>query len=258
MPDFTKFAAVQKITIAIDGYSSCGKSTLARALSQKLGYDYIDTGAMYRAVTWYALEKGIMKETDQSINMKALFRALPKLEITFAMNPSTHHSDVILNGQNIEREIRTMRVSNAVSKISAIREVRSAMVGLQRKMGKRKGVVLDGRDIGTHVFPKAEIKLFMTADPEVRARRRLDEFTSKGQYFTLEEIQQSLEKRDIDDITRKESPLVQAEDAIVLDNSELNKEQQLEFVLKLITDLHYIPGDKQAGDDGSHKQKTLH
>jgi CMP/dCMP kinase len=236
---------VQKITIAIDGYSSCGKSTLARALSQKLGYDYIDTGAMYRAVTWYALENGIMTE-DYKINKKALFKVLPKLEITFRMNPVTHHSDIYLNGQNIEKEIRTMRVSRAVSKISAIREVRAAMVGLQRTMGKRKGVVLDGRDIGTHVFPKAEIKLFMTADPEVRAKRRQDEFSSKGQYFSLEEIQQSLTQRDVEDVSRKESPLVQAEDAIILDNSDLNKEEQLEFVLRLMSDLQYIPKEKKA------------
>ena len=244
---------MQKFTIAIDGYSSCGKSTLARALSQKLGYKYIDTGAMYRAVTWYALDRGIMKEEDHSINKRSLLRALPKLKISFAMNPVTHHSDVFLNGENIEREIRTMRVSNAVSKISAIREVRAAMVEQQRGMGRRKGVVLDGRDIGTHVFPKAEIKLFMTADPEVRARRRMDEFTSKGQYFTLEEIQHSLEKRDIDDITRKESPLVQAADAIILDNSDLNKEEQLEFVMKLMTDLHYIQRDKRQPDEPKPK-----
>jgi CMP/dCMP kinase len=240
-----KFAAVQKITIAIDGYSSCGKSTLARALSQKLGYEYIDTGAMYRAVTWYALEKDIMT-ADYAINKKTLFKVLPKLEISFRMNPATHHSDVYLNSQNIEREIRTMRVSNAVSKISAIREVRAAMVGLQRKMGKRKGVVLDGRDIGTQVFPKAELKLFMTADPEVRARRRMDEFSSKGQYFSLEEIEQSLKQRDHEDMTRKESPLVQAEDAVVLDNSDLNKEEQLEFVLKLISDLQLIRNSDEA------------
>jgi cytidylate kinase len=233
---------VQKITIAIDGFSSCGKSTLAKALAQKLGYKYIDTGAMYRAVTWYALENGLIDE-ELGINQEKLLNALSGLEVKFGLNPATHHSDVFLNGQDIEREIRTMRVSGAVSKVSAIKEVRQKMVSLQRQMGKRKGVVLDGRDIGTHVFPNAELKLFMTADPEVRAKRRLDEFSSKGQYFTLEEVQDSLEKRDHEDKTRKESPLIQAEDAIIIDNSDLNKEEQLEYVLKLISDLQLISGE---------------
>lgn len=235
---------VQKITIAIDGFSSCGKSTLAKALAQKLGYKYIDTGAMYRAVTYYAIShKHIDK--DLVVDTAALTAALPSLDIKFQLNPATHHSDIVLNGHNIEREIRTMEVSAAVSRISAIREVRLSMVALQRAMGKRKGVVLDGRDIGTHVFPKAELKLFMTADPEVRARRRMDEFSSKGQYFTLEEVQESLRQRDHEDMNRKESPLIKAEDAIVLDNSELNREEQLEFVIKLISDLQVIPREEQ-------------
>jgi cytidylate kinase len=236
---------VQKITIAIDGFSSCGKSTLARALAQKIGYKYIDTGAMYRAVTWHALKKGYINGSKE-INTKSLIKDLPQLEVKFELNPSTHHSDVLLNGENIEREIRTMKVSNAVSRISAVKEVRERMVALQRQMGKRKGVVLDGRDIGTQVFPKAELKLFMTADDEVRARRRMDEFSSKGQYFSLEEVLQSLKKRDHEDMTRKESPLVQAEDAIILDNSDLNKEEQLEFVLKLISDLQFISREEQS------------
>lgn len=218
---------------------------MAKALAQKIGYKYIDTGAMYRAVTWYALEKGYIND-KQEINEKKLLKDLPNLEVKFEINPSTHHSDVVLNGKNIEREIRTMEVSNVVSKVAAIKEVRQQMVSLQRGMGKRKGVVLDGRDIGTEVFPKAELKLFMTADPEVRARRRMDEYSSKGQYFTLEEVMQSLKKRDHEDITRKESPLVQAEDAVVLDNSDLNKEEQLEFVLKLIADLHFISREEQS------------
>jgi CMP/dCMP kinase len=244
-PFICKFKPVQKITIAIDGFSSCGKSTLARSLAQKIGYKYIDTGAMYRAVTWYSLEKGYING-KQEINTEALIKDLPELEVKFELNPSTHHSDVVLNGENIEREIRTMKVSNAVSRISAIKEVRERMVALQRQMGKRKGVVLDGRDIGTHVFPKAELKLFMTADDEVRARRRMDEFSSKGQYFSLEEVLQSLKKRDHEDVTRKESPLVKAEDAIILDNSDLNKEEQLEFVLKLISDLQFISREEQS------------
>ena len=234
--------AVQKITIAIDGFSSCGKSTLAKALAYKLGYNYIDTGAMYRAVTLYALRHNIISETHQ-INMDELLEALPVIEIKFTLNPETHHSDVVLNGENVEREIRGMPVSNAVSKISAVKEVRKQMVALQRKMGKRKGVVMDGRDIGTHVFPKADIKLFMTADPEVRAKRRMDEFSSKGQYFSVEEIEMSLLKRDLEDMSREESPLVQADDAVVLDNSELSREEQLEYVLKLISDLQLISQD---------------
>lgn len=234
---------MQKITIAIDGFSSCGKSTLARALAQKLGYKYIDTGAMYRAVTWYALEKGLIDES-YNIKTKSLLRALPTLDIRFVLNKSTHHSDICLNGENIEREIRTMRVSDAVSKVSAIKEVRKTMVAIQRKMGRKKGVVLDGRDIGTHVFPNAELKLFMTADSEVRAKRRLDEFSSKGQYFSLEEIEESLKRRDHEDLTRKESPLIKADDAVVLDNSDITREEQLEYVLKLISDLQLIPKEE--------------
>jgi cytidylate kinase len=236
---------VQKITIAIDGYSSCGKSTLAKALSHKLGYNYIDTGAMYRAVTLYAIRRNLIDE-HQQVNEQALIDVLPLIDVAFMVNPRTHHSDVFLNGEDVEREIRTMEVSALVSKVSAIKEVREKMVALQRQMGKRKAVVLDGRDIGSHVFPKAELKLFMTADNDVRAKRRQAEFSSKGQYFSLEEVKQSLLKRDEDDINRKESPLIKAEDAIVLDNSELTKEEQLEFVLKLISDLQFISRQEQS------------
>jgi cytidylate kinase len=236
---------VQKITIAIDGFSSCGKSTLAKNLAQRLGYKYIDTGAMYRAVSLYALRNNLIGAKG-NINQDVLLKALPNLEIKFAINSETHHSDVFLNDENVEREIRTMRVTDAVSKVSAIKEVREKMVHLQRQMGKRKGVVMDGRDIGTHVFPNAEIKLFMIADPEVRAKRRMDEFSSKGQYFTQDEIEMSLLKRDMDDMTRKESPLTQADDAVILDNSDLTREEQLEFVLKLISDLQYISREEQS------------
>jgi len=237
--------AVQKITIAIDGYSSCGKSTLAKGLAHRLGYKYIDTGAMYRAVTLFALRNNMIDD-DMHVNEESLLAALPDLEVKFKLNPETYNSDVCLNGEIVEREIRTMKVSSLVSKISAIKAVREKMVSMQRIMGKKKGVVMDGRDIGTHVFPKAEIKLFMTADPEVRAKRRMDEFSSKGQYFTLEEVEMSLLKRDVEDMSRKESPLIQAEDAIVLDNSDLNKEEQLEFVLKIISDLQYISKEEQS------------
>lgn len=200
---------------------------------------------MYRAVTWYALQHQLIDHNHQ-VHSNDLISALPELEISFELNPSTHHSDVLLNGQNIEREIRTMKVSDHVSKVSAIREVREKMVSLQRKMGKSKGVIMDGRDIGTHVFPKAELKLFMTADPDVRAKRRQDEFSSKGQYFSLEEVKHSLLQRDHEDINRKESPLIKAEDAVVIDNSDLTREEQLEFVLKLVSDLHFISKSEQS------------
>lgn len=236
---------MQKITIAIDGYSSCGKSTLAKALATKLHYDYIDTGAMYRAVTLYALKMDLINEQGV-VQHDNLVNSLPLIEVEFHLNEKTHHSDVFLNGENVEREIRTMRVSDLVSKVSAIKEVREKMVALQRKMGKRKGVVLDGRDIGTQVFPKAELKLFMIADPDVRAKRRMDEFSSKGQYFTQSEVEMSLLKRDMADISRDESPLTQAEDAIILDNSDLTKEEQLEFVLKLISDLQFVSREEQS------------
>lgn len=236
---------MQKITIAIDGYSSCGKSTLAKALAHKLHYDYIDTGAMYRAVTLYAIRMDIISE-EGVIQTDNLINALPLIEVEFHLNNTTHHSDVYLNGENVEREIRTMRVSDLVSKVSAIKEVREKMVALQRKMGKRKGVVLDGRDIGTQVFPKAELKLFMIADPDVRAKRRQDEFSSKGQYFSQAEVEMSLLKRDMADISREESPLTQAEDAIVIDNSDITKEEQLEYVLKLIADLQFVSREEQS------------
>jgi cytidylate kinase len=235
---------VQKITIAIDGYSSCGKSTLARALAHKLHYNYIDTGAMYRAVTLFALREGIAMN-DVPVDEDILTLRLDNIELRFELNPVTHHSDIYLNNENVEHDIRTMEVSNLVSRISAVKTVREKMVALQRKMGRGKGVVLDGRDIGTHVFPNAELKLFMTADTDVRAKRRQDEYSSKGQFFSIEEVKRNILKRDEEDINRKESPLVKAEDAIVLDNSDLSREEQLEFVLKLITDLHFIPSAKQ-------------
>ncbi|MBA3681247.1 MAG: (d)CMP kinase [Bacteroidetes bacterium] len=236
---------MQKITIAIDGYSSCGKSTLAKALAQRLGYNYIDTGAMYRAVTLYALENNIIDDAE-NIDVETLLKALPKIEVSFELNTKTHNSDVILNGVDVERDIRTMKVSGLVSKVSAIKEVREKMVALQRQMGKKKAVVLDGRDIGTHVFPKAELKLFMIADPDIRAKRRQTEFSSKGQYFTIQEVEMSLLKRDMADISREESPLTQADDAVILDNSDLTREEQLEFVLKLIADLQFISREEQS------------
>lgn len=229
------YRVMSKITVAIDGYSSCGKSTLAKALAQKLNYSYIDTGAMYRAVTIYCLRNGII--TNSKIDLPKLLAALDDIKVSFVYNTQTKSTEVLLNDEHVEREIRTMEVANNVSAISSIKEVREKMVVLQREMGKHKGVIMDGRDIGSHVFPNAELKLFMTADTAVRTQRRLDELSSKGEYHTFEDVKQNLLKRDHDDTTRKESPLIKAKDAIVLDNTDLNKEEQLEFVLKLIDDL---------------------
>lgn len=226
---------MSKITVAIDGYSSCGKSTLAKALAQKLHYNYIDTGAMYRAVTLYCLRNNII--SDSIIDLPKLFSELKNIQVSFAYNTLTKTSEVLLNNEHVEKEIRMMEVANHVSAISSIKEVREKMVVLQRQMGKDKGVIMDGRDIGTHVFPDAELKLFMTADNDVRTQRRLDELSSKGEYHTFADVKHNLEKRDHDDSTRKESPLLQAEDAVVLDNTDISKEEQLEFVIKLINDL---------------------
>lgn len=226
---------MSKITIAIDGYSSCGKSTLAKALAQKLHYHYIDTGAMYRAVTLYCLRNNII--SNSIIDNEELFNSLDKITVSFIYNTETKTSEVFLNDEHVEREIRTMEVANNVSAISSIKEVRSKMVAIQRQMGQNKGVIMDGRDIGSHVFPNAELKLFMTADENIRTQRRLDELSSKGEYHTFEDVKQNLKKRDFDDTTRKENPLIQAEDAIVLDNTDITKEEQLDFVIKLINDL---------------------
>ncbi len=225
-----------KITIAIDGFSSCGKSTLAKALAQKLHYSYIDTGAMYRCVTLFCLRNNLI-DANQNIDTEKLIANLPKIIVSFQFNVHTKVSETYLNGENVEHEIRSMVVSDNVSKVSAIHEVREKMVALQRQMGKHKAVVLDGRDIGTNVFPYAELKIFMTADPDIRAIRRRDEYTAHGQYFTLDEVKQNLQKRDYADSHRKENPLTKAKDAIVLDNTDLTPEQQLEFVVKLIADM---------------------
>jgi cytidylate kinase len=226
---------MSKITIAIDGYSSCGKSTLAKALAAKLGYAYVDSGAMYRCVTLYALGKGVIK--DHSFHEADIIRLLSDINLTFLFNPYTKSSDTFLNGENVEKDIRQMIVSENVSKVSAIHEVRVKMIAIQRELGKNKGIVMDGRDIGTNVFPDAELKLFMTADTEVRTQRRVDELTSKGQHISFNDVKVNLLQRDHEDTHRKENPLVQAQDAILFDNTDLSREQQLEYVIKLINDL---------------------
>jgi cytidylate kinase len=224
-----------KITIAIDGYSSCGKSTLAKALASHLHYTYADSGAMYRCITLYALKKGVIK--DGSFMPEDIIKLLPEIKLAFEFNPQTKSSDTFLNGENVEKEIRQMIVSENVSKVSAIHEIRVHMVAIQRELGKNRGIVMDGRDIGSNVFPDAELKIFMTADTEIRTQRRFDEFTSKGQHISFNDVKVNLLNRDYVDTHRKENPLVQAKDAIVLDNSDLTREQQLEHVVKLIHNL---------------------
>jgi|TARA_B110000879_G_scaffold209530_1_gene297507 cytidylate kinase len=220
-----------KINIAIDGYSSCGKSTLAKELAQQLNYVFIDSGAMYRAVTLFALQNGIVNgELDEN----KLISRLAEIEIRFEFNTSSGASNVLLNGENVETEIRKMQVSDYVSPVAAVKEVRLKLVELQQKMGINKGVVMDGRDIGTVVFPNAELKIFMTANNEIRAKRRFEELQSKGEKPSLERVKANLEKRDFIDSNRKADPLRQASDARVLNNSDLSREQQLNLVLKWI------------------------
>lgn len=219
-----------KITVAIDGYSSCGKSTLAKQLAAALQYSYVDTGAMYRAVTLYFIRNQVDLFHPEQVN-----NALANINIEFKLNPNTNQQDTYLNGENIESEIRVNpRVASVVSDVSAISEVRRFLVKQQQQMGKLKGIVMDGRDIGTVVFPDAELKLFVTADPMVRAKRRFDELVEKGQTTTIEEVLANLEKRDHIDSNRADSPLMQAADAIVLDNSNLTREEQFEWVMKLV------------------------
>lgn len=219
----------KKITIAIDGVSSTGKSTLARQLASQLDYLYIDTGAMYRAVTLYALESGYMDEDEFHRNL--LVADLNKIDLEFVKNEATGNNDIHLNGRNVEEDIRDMRVSSKVSVVAAIPEVRQAMVQQQRNYRAERGVVMDGRDIGTVVFPDAELKIYMTASPEVRAQRRFEELKSKGSEVSLEEIMTNVHERDMMDKNRSVSPLTQADDAKVLDNSDISREEQLDTAL---------------------------
>ena len=223
----------KRITIAIDGHSSTGKSTMAKALAKRVGYAYVDTGAMYRAVTLYALRNKLIK--GEKVDEKALREHLKRGDITITFRPTKDGKSVtVLNGRNVERYIRTMRVSNVVSIIAAIGFVRKAMVKQQQAMGKDKGVVMDGRDIGTVVFPDAEMKVFATASAEVRAQRRFDELRAKGDTTTtFEEVLENVTERDRIDSTRKESPLRQADDAVVLDNSHMTIEEQNEWLYQL-------------------------
>lgn len=220
-----------RITIAIDGFSSCGKSTLAKDLAKKLNYKYIDSGAMYRAVTLYALEKGAI-HADKHFDGAEVEALLPEIHIDFHFNPKTLKSETLLNGVNVEERIRQADISDLVSPISALHEVRVKLVDLQRSYDEHKGLVMDGRDIGTNVFPKAELKLFMTADIDIRVQRRYDELTAKGYTITEEEVRHNLSERDRIDTTRHDNPLTKADDAIVLDNTNITREEQMAFALE--------------------------
>jgi CMP/dCMP kinase len=219
----------KKIIIAIDGHSSCGKSTVAKEIARHLNYIFIDTGAMYRAVTLYCLRNNLI--VNGKVDIPALRENLSKIKVAFRFNPQTQHNDIWLNGENVEQEIRLLEVSQNVSPVAAVAEVRHLLVALQQEMGKSKGIVMDGRDIGTVVFPDAELKIFMTAQPDVRAKRRFDELTAKGEKVSFDEIKANIIERDRYDETRDESPLRKADDAIVLDNSFMTRSEQLEWVL---------------------------
>ena len=220
----------KKIVIAIDGFSSCGKSTFAKAIAAKLGYIFIDTGAMYRAVTLYALEQGAIVEGV--VDGERVEQLLGEVEIAFRFNAERGASDIYVNGVYAEDRIRGIEVSNCVSKVSSIGAVREKLVAMQQQMGSERGVVMDGRDIGTVVFPDAELKIFMTADPKVRAERRYKELTAKGDEVTMEEILENVISRDQADMTRAISPLRRAEDALELDNSYMSVEEQMAWFME--------------------------
>ena len=223
---------MKKITIAIDGYSSCGKSTIAKDLAHRLDYIYIDTGAMYRAVTFYLLKNNIITKDGKEVYKMEEF--LDEISITFQCDPKTKKCEIFLNGENVEADIRNMLIANNVSFIASSKEVREKLVSIQRELGRSKGVVMDGRDIGTVVFPDAELKLFVTSDTEIRAKRRYNELRGKGEKVSLEDVKANLEKRDYIDSHRKESPLAQAEDAVIIDTSHLTREEQTDVAYELV------------------------
>jgi CMP/dCMP kinase len=222
---------MKKIIITIDGFSSCGKSTLAKQLAAKLNYVFVDSGAMYRAITLYFINNHIALDNEPEINA-----ALVKINLQFAYNAATGKSDMLLNGVNVENEIRTMEVSDKVSDVAALKEVREFAVAQQQQMGVEKGIVMDGRDIGTTVFPNAELKIFVTADPSIRVERRYKELYEKGELVAMEDVKANLEMRDYIDSNREFSPLKKATDAIVLDNTQLTREDQLEMVIHWVNE----------------------
>lgn len=226
---------MKKITIAIDGFSSTGKSTLAKQLAKHLGYIYVDTGAMYRAVTLFAMQNGYI--SNEFFDKDTLINSLPFIKLHFQFNADLGFAEMYLNDVNVEKEIRTLEVSNFVSKVAEVSEVRSKLVEQQQEMGKDKAIVMDGRDIGTVVFPDAELKIFMTASAETRAQRRFDELQAKGDSVTYEEVLKNVQDRDYIDTHRDDSPLVIAEDAIEIDNSYLSREEQFQAVLELVEEV---------------------
>lgn len=225
----------KKITIAIDGFSSTGKSTLAKQLAKHLGYIYVDTGAMYRAVAFFAMQNNLI--SSDSFNKVELVNQLKDIMLEFKFNSDLGFAEMYLNGDNVEKDIRTIEVSGFVSKVAEISEVRSKLVEQQQEMGKNKAIVMDGRDIGTVVFPYAELKVFMTASASTRAQRRYDELLQKGDVVTYEEVLKNVEERDYIDTHREDSPLVMASDAVEIDNSYLNREEQFEAVLDLVNNI---------------------
>ncbi|WP_440121256.1 (d)CMP kinase [Tenacibaculum sp. Ill] len=222
----------KKITIAIDGFSSTGKSTIAKQLAKELTYIYVDTGAMYRAVTLYAMQQNYISESH--FNSEDLIADLPNISLSFAFNEELGFAEMFLNGINVEREIRTIEVSKFVSKVAEVSEIRKKLVREQQEMGKNKGIVMDGRDIGTVVFPDAELKLFMTASADKRATRRYKELLDRGDNINYEEILQNVQERDKIDSTREDSPLVMADDAIEFDNSDMGLKEQFERIMSLV------------------------
>jgi cytidylate kinase len=224
-----------KITIAIDGFSSTGKSTLAKELANHLGYVYVDTGAMYRAVALFAMQKGYISK--DLFDKESLINDLPLVKLEFKYNPDLGFAEMYLNDVNVEKEIRTIEVSSFVSRVAEIPQVRSKLVEQQQEMGKRKGIVMDGRDIGTVVFPDAELKIFMTASANTRAQRRFDELIEKGDKVTFEDVFNNVVERDHIDTHREDSPLIKANNAIEIDNSNISRKEQFEIVLQLIDDL---------------------
>lgn len=224
---------MQKITIAIDGYSSTGKSTIAKQIAKELGYVYVDSGAMYRAVTLYALQNDFISKEEFNVNDFVL--KLHKIKLKFDFNKDLGFAEIYLNDINVEKEIRTMEVSGFVSRVSEIPEVRRQLVCLQQNMRKHGGIVMDGRDIGTVVFPDAELKIFMTASPKIRAQRRYDELIKRGDKVDFDEVLRNVQERDYIDSTREDSPLIKAEDAVEIDNSNLTLEEQYQNILRLVT-----------------------
>ncbi|QRE60599.1 (d)CMP kinase [Flavobacterium psychrophilum] len=226
---------MKKITIAIDGFSSTGKSTLAKQLANHLGYIFVDSGAMYRAITYYALQNEYINQ--DLFNKEKLIKNLPQIKLEFQFNPKLGFAEMYLNDANVEKEIRTIKVSNYVSQVAAISQVRAKLVEQQQQMGKNKGIVMDGRDIGTVVFPTAELKIFMTASAQTRAQRRYDEMSSNSENVSYDELLKNVQERDFIDTHREDSPLVKANDAIEIDNSHLSREEQFKIVLDLVNNI---------------------